>query len=332
MSEDIYRGSFASGSLPTQLSSDIMQKMQDASAVMRLARKIELPGAGLTIPVITADPEAAWTAETDKKPVSKPGLTTKIMSAYKLAVVVPFSNEFRRDASTLYSELARRLPAALANKFDKTVVGAVSAPGANFDRFNSCTKQNMFSGAYASLVAADADIADHDGILNGFALAPKGKGVLLAATDTTGRPLFINSVAEGAIPQILGAPTYQSKGVYTYSYAQTSDAAVVTGKPYYTKSGSTYTRVASPTTTDIATYYEKTDVVGIAGDWTQALYGTVEGINVSVSDQATLTYTDSSNNTVTINLWQQNMFALRAEIEIGFRADTDCFNLLTNYG
>jgi hypothetical protein len=54
------------------------------------------------------------------------------------------------------------------------------------------------------------------------------------------------------------------------------------------------------------------------------MYGTVAGVEISFSDTATLT----SGNT-TINLWQQNMVAVRAEIEVGFRADTSCFNLLT---
>jgi len=70
-------------------------------------------------------------------------------------------------------------------------------------------------------------------------------------------------------------------------------------------------------------------VVGIAGDWTKAVYGAVEGVKIDISDQATLTYKDASNNDVTLNLWQRNMFAVRAEIEVGFRADTECFNLLT---
>ncbi len=38
-------------------------------------------------------------------------------------------------------------------------------------------------------------------------------------------------------------------------------------------------------------------------------------------DQATLTDGDS-----TINLFEQNMFAVRAEIEVGFRCDTSVFN------
>jgi hypothetical protein len=54
------------------------------------------------------------------------------------------------------------------------------------------------------------------------------------------------------------------------------------------------------------------------------MYGTVAGVEIAVTDTATLT----SGNT-TINLWQQNMIAVRAEIEVGFRADTSCFNLLT---
>ena len=66
------------------------------------------------------------------------------------------------------------------------------------------------------------------------------------------------------------------------------------------------------------------NVVGIAGDWTQAMYGTVEGVVIDYSSDATLT----SGNT-TINLFQQNMFAVRAEIEVGFRADVSVFNKLT---
>ena len=270
--------------LPPEISAEILAKTQEASAVMTLARQIALPGRGVSIPVITADPEAAWVGETAAKTVANPGLNTKIMEAYKLAVIVPFSNEFRRDAASLYDELVRRLPLALAQKFDATVVGAVPAPGSNFDTLASATAQNISTDTYDGLVATDTDIATHGGNLNGFALSPQGKGVLLSAKDGNERPLFINSVAEGAIPMVLGAPTVVSKGMY----------------------------------------YATGNVVGVAGDWSQALYGTVEGVVIDYSSDATLT----SGNT-TINLFQQNMFAVRAEIEIGFRADVTCFNKLT---
>ena len=275
--------------LPAEVSSEILQKTQEQSAVMQMARQIVLPGRGVEIPVITADPEASWVNETAAKPVSNPGLDKKVMTAYKLAVIVPFSNEFRRDAAALYDELVKRLPLSLAGKFDATCFGNVAAPGSNFDTFANCTAQNIGgTNTYAGLVAADADVADHDGILNGYVISPKAKAVLLSALDDNKRPLFINSVAEGAIPMILGARTLMSKGAY--------------------KAGSGSTP----------------NVVGVAGDWTQAVYGTVEGVKIDTSDQATLV-----NGNTTINLFQQNMFAVRAEIEIGFRADTTVFNKLT---
>ena len=271
--------------LPAEMGREILAKMQTESAVMQLARQIELPGRGVEIPVVTADPEAAWVAETGVKPVANPGLSSKLMSAYKLAVIVPFSNEFRRDAAGLYDELVRRLPRALAQKFDATVVGAVQAPGNNFDTFAAATAQNISNpNTYANLVAADGDIAANGGLMNGIALSPQGKSVLLGAVDGDSRPLFINNVSEGAVPMVLGAKTVLNKGVYD---------------------GTNH-------------------VVGIAGDWSQAMYGTVEGVVIDYSSDATLT----SGNT-TINLFQQNMFAVRAEIEIGFRADVTCFNRLT---
>lgn len=268
--------------LPPEVSGEILQKTQEQSAVMQLARAITLPGQGVSIPVITGDPTAEWVEETAKKPVSNPTVSKKTMTPYKLAVIETFSMEFTRDAATLYDALIGRLPLSLAKVFDSTVFGGTTKPGDNFDQLSACTAQSIKTDAYKGLVAADADIADHDGITNGYVLSPKGRAVLLSAVDGQGRPLFINSVAEGAIPQILSAPTYSSKGAY------------VAGTP---------------------------NTLGFAGDWTQAIYGVVNGMQISISDQATVN---------DINLWQQNMVAIRAEMEIGFRADTTVFNKLTD--
>lgn len=277
--------------LPSAISSEILQKTQEQSAIMRLARKITLPGNGLTIPVITGDPAAAWVGETEEKPVSNPSMTTKLMQAYKLAVIVPFSNEFKRDMAALYDALVARLPAALGMKFDATVFGPASgAPGSNFDTLGGATAQNLGveSGAYSALVAAKTAIATAGGIMNGIALSPQGEGILLGERDGAGRPLFVGSVADGATGKILGADTHLTKGAF------------VAGNP----SGF--------------------NTVGVAGDWTQALYGTVEGVQISYADQATLKIGSEQ-----VNLWQRNMFAVMAEIEVGFRADLAMFNLLT---
>ena len=271
--------------LPTDVASEIIQKTQEASAVMRLAKRTTVPGRGTTFPVITGDPEASWVKETEKAKTSRGTMGTKILTPYKLSVIVPFSDEFKEDLSTLYDALVQRIPGAMSKKFDATVFGAGDAPGSNFDTMTNCTAQEIGTDAYGGLVAADADVADHDGILNGYVLSPKAKSILLTATDKNGRPLFINSVAEGAIPMILGQTTYMSKGAY------------ISGTP---------------------------DVVGFAGDWTQAIYGVAKDVTMSISNQATIT--DGSG---TINLFEQGMLAVKAEMRVGFVCDTTVFNKLT---
>lgn len=289
-------------SLPAELSREIMQVAVGESAIMQLARRVVLPGRGLDIPTITGDPEAEWISETDAKPVKNPGIGMKNMKGYTLAVILPFSNQFRRDLSGLYDNILARLPGALAKKFDQTVLGAVAKPGTAFDNFATATAQSIVESVsadtYDGLVAARKDVADHGGIINGWALSPQAEAILLAARDKNERPLFIGNVADAAIPRILGAQTKTGRGLYKPGTAAGASDA---GAP---------------------------EIVGVAGDWTQAMYGIVEDIQISISDQATLTYTDDQDQTVTINLWQRNMFAVRCEFEAGFVANTACFNRL----
>lgn len=264
--------------LPKQVSSEIWATAQEQSAVMAVSRQISLPGSGLSIPVITGDAQAAWVAETAAKPVSRATLGQKVMTPYKLAVIEPFSDEFRRDLPGLYAELARRLPGALAKKFDETVLGG-TAPGSGFDVLSSAPAMTVDgTNTYQDLVAVFNAVAAAGGNLSHWIASPSLQGALLASVDGFGRPLFTaSSNTEGAVGQILGRPVYGTRGALRKS-----------------------TTVGDDT--------------GVAGDFAgSAMYGTVEGVKVSVSDQATL-----DDGGTQINLWQQNMFAIRAEIEVGF--------------
>jgi HK97 family phage major capsid protein len=245
--------------LPAEVSAEIWQSTQEESAVMRLAQKMTLPGAGMAIPIISGDPQASWIGETDKIVVSKFSFGNKKIVGYKLGVIVPFSNEFRRDMDALYEAAADRLPKVLAQKYDATVFGpATGAPGADFDTLGSVTAVSISANTYDALVTADAAIATGGGIINGWAFSPQARKVLLTAKDTTGRPIFINNVQkDGAVPALLGVPTYQTKAVY------------LAGTP---------------------------DQIGFAGDWGDARYGVVEDIKVSISDQASLTIEDEVIN------------------------------------
>jgi hypothetical protein len=58
------------------------------------------------------------------------------------------------------------------------------------------------------------------------------------------------------------------------------------------------------------------------------MWGTVEGVRIDISDQASITIAQGTG-TELVNLWQQNMFAVRAEIEVGFICQDTYFNGLT---
>ena len=285
----------ASDLLPKEISSEIWANVQEASAVMNLARQITIPSTGVTIPVITGDAEADWVDETDEKHVSRASLSSKQLTPYKLAVIEPFSNEFRRDLPAVYAELARRLPGGISKKFDSTVFGT-TAPGSNFATLGGATAvpvaphaSNTKLSTYAGLVNAYNAVANAGGALTGWALSSQAKGLLLKQTDPNGRPLLFDSIQAGSpIAQLLGEPTHFTQGVYA------------TGTP---------------------------NQIGFAGDWQSAVWGAVEGIRVSVSNEATITdgtvTFGTGDDAVTIpkqlNLWQRNMFAILVEVEIGFQ-------------
>lgn len=281
--------------LDPEQAAEVWSGAEYASAVLQLATRVDLPGSGISVDIITGEPEAEWVGETNEKPVDRPTLGSKLMTPYTAAVIVPFSNQFRRDKARLYQEIVRKLPQALAKKLDQTVFGGAAAPGSNFDTLAGAATVGIAGKTYKGLVAADQAIATGGGSLDGWALSPQARGLLLGAEDTTGRPIFINNVqTDGAVPALLGAPVYASKGVYMADY-----------------NGAT-------AGTD--------NQLGFAGDWTSAHVGVVEDIQISISDQATI-----NDGGTQINLWQRNMFAVRAEIEIGFQyRDISRFRKLTD--
>ena len=272
--------------LPEAVSGEILAKVQEASIIQRVARRVSLPGSGVSFQTIIGDPTAEWVGETGEKPVSNGTVGTKTMRAYKLAVIETFSNEFRRDKNALYNALAQRLPGALAKQFDSTAFGNVQAPGSDFGNLGNATGFALSGGVYDGVVSAMGNIANAGYDMNGIILSPQAEALLFGEKDGNERPLFIdNASTQGSIGSILGRPIYKNRAV---------DA--------------------------------NRGLAGYAGDWSQAMWGTVEDVQIKISDQATLNVGEGQ----TINLFQQNMFAVLAEIEVGFMvADLDAFTTLT---
>jgi HK97 family phage major capsid protein len=241
--------------LPAQVASEIWADITRESIIQTLCRRVQMPGSGLTVPVITGDPEAGWVDETEEKPVSRSTFGVKVLKPYTLAVIEPFSKQFLRDLPALYAECRTRLPGALARKFDRAALGFDESPGSGFETLEDAQEISLEPDAYGGLLEALVEITGSgDGAdVTAWALSPLGEIALLGVRDNDGRPLFSLGAAEGgSIGQLIGRPVFKTSHV-----AEPDD-----------------------------------DIVGVAGDWKSAMWGYVEGIRLDVSDQATLTDVD----------------------------------------
>jgi|GEM_PF-183489 len=270
---DIHSGSGAL-ELPLELTNNIWRDAIQRSAIMRAARRIELAhGNGVTWPVVTGKPEAAWVGETCAKPVSNVGLGMRTMRLYEVAVILPFSEKFVRDWHGLYREVSRLLPEALAAKFDATVMGGNPVPGSDFDTLGASPIVNLTGKTgVEGILEVEAQIAQAGGHISAWLAEPALRSILLGAAVTNGWANPFDGV--NGVGHVLGAPVYPL-------------APDSMPEPF----------------------------IGAAGDFANgAVYGTVGGIHISVSDQASLTTLDGTP----INLWQQDMIAIKAWAEFGF--------------
>ena len=278
--------------LTPEIVSEIWQTAKYNSAFMQLVPQITLPGNGVRVPIIVGDPVADWVQEGAVKPKSGVTFDKKDMVPYTIAVILPFSNQFRRDKQALYTQIVAKGPGAIARKFDETVMGIAGAPGADFDTLAAAPKVSLGKTVWKSLNDADDSVTAANGTLDGWALSPQGRSVLRQAVDNNGRPLFLDSMSSSDVSTVLGQRTYISRGVHV---------PAITGDN------------AQP------------EIVGVAGEFASAAWGTVEGLQTSISDQATITIDGQS-----VGLWEKNMFAVRIEMEVGFRVrDINRFVLLT---
>lgn len=305
MAKDISRES-AGVILDKELSSEIISNAIEDSAFMQLAERMGVTGNGKKFQTITGDPEPEWRGETEPATVGKFDFGKKEIEPYGMDLIVPFSNEFLRDKKGLYEECVKRIPKLFGRKFDKTVMGK-TAPGENFDVLGGSTAVSLTPASgktlYDVFVGVDETISTAGGIMDGIALAPQGRSKVLAAVDGNGHPLFTQGVGASTIDNILGAKVSTKKGVYVPGKAASG-------------SGDTATPAVPAT-------------LGLAGDFENCAWGCIENIEGSISKEASITYKDGSD-TVTINLWQDGMFAIKFTFYLAFMVrDAATFTRLT---
>jgi HK97 family phage major capsid protein len=281
-----------SGFLTREQSGYIFERAARMSVVMALANRVPLGPEGKSIPVVTGKVQAGWVAEGAQKPATKTAIALKTMDPKKLAAIAVVSAEVVRANPGNYMGLLReQLAEAFGIAFDCAALHDTDQSGtagagpfptwldqtANSVEIGTTTQAN--GGIHGDFNAGLGLLVNTGKRLTGYALDDRIEPMLWGAVDTTGRPLYIDLPTEDTSPslarpgRLLARPTFMGEGIWD-STAKT---------------------------------------LAYAGDWSQAAWGAVGGINYSVSTEATVTV-----NGALISLWENNLVAIRAEAEYGF--------------
>lgn len=284
------------GFIKPELAGPIFDEAAKGSAAMSLIRKVPLGASGQAFPIITSKPTANWTAEGAQKHTTEAGLGLVKMEPKKLTAIAVASQEVIRANPGGYSETLKGLLAdAFARAFDLAVFHNKGGDGngtSPFETTLAATTKSVTLGAaagtntYDDLVKAMA--LNLQGTpkkqVTGFAFDTGFEIDLLNAKDTAGRPLFAEAAYTGAVPALRSGSVL---GRTTYMHENVG--------------------------------LDKT--VGFAGDWSKCAWGTVGGITMDISTEATVTIGGQL-----VSLYENNLVAVRAEAEYGFAvADKDAF-------
>lgn len=261
---------------PKEISRDIWKDVLENSFVMQHGTKVDMPAGGKEFMWIASDPTAAWVAEGGRKPNGKFTFDNTSFSPYKAALTVSFSDEFKRDRAAMYNAVKPRIATALTNLFDLAVLHGVDVPGVGFSHLGGAPVQ-AFDGSYDAAVATLKKAAAAKGTITGWGLSALAEVSLYEQKDTTGRPLYVPNINSAAnTGSILGKPVYIADHL---AYSSTTAA----------------------------------DTVGIAGNWSEIMWGYVEGISYEEYDGPIF----AQNGTLIHAGRQDNMSTLIVEFEVG---------------
>lgn len=288
-----------SGFLTPDIAQPIFEKAARISAFQQLARQVPLSFKGVSIPVVSGRMAAGWVDEAAQKPASQASITLKTMTPKKIAAIAVVSAEVVRANPGNYMNLLRpQIAEAFAIAFDYAAAhdagpDGTAAGGPFATNLAQGTKTVEFGtatqgtgGTYKDLVEAlkllvnTEDSLQRRYRLTGWAFSPRVEPVLLSSVDTTGRPLFIEA-----------PPVTETSSVNS----ETTEGRVL-GRPAFIGEGVDYF-----------------STIGWAGDFSQAAWGVVGGINYDVSTEASVTVGGAL-----VSLFERNLVAIRAEAEYGW--------------
>ncbi|MFJ9462145.1 phage major capsid protein [Viridibacillus arvi] len=283
------------GSIPTEQGTLVMKEFMANSVVAQLAQYEPMTKPKKQFTYLAGGPGAYWVGEAERIQTSKAEWLTATMETKKLGVIIPASKEFLRySVSDFFNQMKPAIAEAFYTKFDQAALFGVASPYASgtsiFERITA-------AGNTIARGSTDNLYTDLNGLL---ALVEDGDHDPNGYTTT-----------RKFRQHLRGAVDAQKQPIFNETTA--GAPAQVLGLPVGYVDGKAW----DGTKADLLT-----------GDWKYARYGILQGIEYAISEDATLTTVTADG--APVNLFERDMFALRATMEIGFMTlKEDAFAALT---
>lgn len=276
-----------SGLIPEPITREIIQGVTEASAVLRMGRKLpNMTSKTQVLNVLDALPTAYWVdGDNGLKQTSKQAWDKKRIYAEELAVIIPIPEAVLDDSDyDVWGEVKPRIVEAMGKKIDDAVLFGTGKPA-------SWRNDIVTTATAASMVVTEGqdiydDIMGESGVIakaeeSGYTptavmAAIQMRAKLRGLRGNDGQPIFVQSVQEGTRYALDGLPMD------------------------FPKNGS----------------FDTTKALMIVGDFSQLTYAIRQDVTYKILTEATII--DPTDSSVLYSLAQQDMIALRAVMRLGW--------------
>lgn len=279
----------AAALIPEEVSREMLGKVREESAVLRMFRRVPVARAQVRFPILSALPVAYWvTGDTGLKQTTEANWTNKFLNIEEIACIVPIPENVVDDADfDVWAEIKPDIEEAIGRTLDSAVLFGTNAPGTFPTNINAAALAAGNTTTAASTAAQggiqnDLDLVigqvEADGYDPTGAIAARSlKGLLRRARDVNGQRL------EGLTPDLgeyLGLNlAYPARGLFP-----TGGAGL--------------------------------NLLALVGDYSEFVVGVRQDITYKVLTEAVI---QDGSGVIQYNLAQQDMVALRVTFRVGWQ-------------
>lgn len=284
------------GEIPTEQGTLVLKDFVTQSSIAQLAKVMPMNKPKIQFTYLAEGPGAYWVSEAEKIQTGKATWLTAEMEAKKLGVILPVSKEFLNyTVSDFFAQMRPAIAEAFYTKFDEAALFGENSP---YKAGVSIWENIEASGNKIVKGAGDNLYQDFNSLL---ALVEDGDNDPNGFTTTKRFRKDLRGVVDTN-----GLPIFND-----------------------VKGGATQSALGLPIGYAAGKAWDHTKAEVIVGDWDNARYGILQGIEYSISEDATLS-TVVGEDGEPINLFERDLVALKATMYVGFMTlKEDAFSALT---